>query len=198
MRLQRAVLARDQDVLVGAGGHLHVPVGREYRRLVESLAGRVVLLAVLIARLRVARHDDSGLGALDPRQPRVACLDEVAVLLLQGVLTHVPHVPLLVLRVVVEGPLDRGPVLGHGIPHHRGRDAQDLLGLTGHDLVVDLGGRPTHALVVVRRARLEGPVSVVDRRDEVRRVDRGLVGPVNRGQGRRRCRSTGRRGGGCR
>src|SRR5438046_4547214 len=84
--------------------------------LVEGLTGWVVLLPVAVARLRIAGHDDSRLGAVDARLPRVACLDEVSVVQLEGVLAHVPDVALLVLRVPVEGPLDRTSAFGDGIP----------------------------------------------------------------------------------
>src|SRR5205823_4402471 len=139
--------------------------------LVEGLTGWVVLLPVAVARLRIAGHDDSRLGAVDPRLPRVACLNEMSVLQLQRVLAHVPDVALLVLRVPVEGPLDRAPVFGNRIPDDCAADAEDPLGLTSHDLIVGLRSLSTNPLVVKNRAGLERPVPVVDGGDEVRRVD---------------------------
>src|SRR4051812_39661563 len=94
-------------------------------RLVQGLSWRVVLLPVGVADPRMAGHDDPGLPALDPRQPRIAGPDHAAMLLLQRELAHVPDVALLVLRVVVEGPLDRDPALGYRVPHDGGLDAED-------------------------------------------------------------------------
>ena len=51
------------------------------------------------------------------------------------------------------------PVLGDGVANDGARDAEDLLGLMRHDLVVGLRGRPAHALVVEGRAGLQGPGS---------------------------------------
>src|SRR6266545_561384 len=92
--------------------------------LVESLTGWVVLLPVAVARLRVAGHDDSGLRAVDPCLPGIACSDEVSMLQLEGFLAHVPDVALLVLRIPVEGALDRAPVFGDRIPDDRASDAE--------------------------------------------------------------------------
>src|SRR5207244_523907 len=91
LRLERAVLAGDQQPGVLAavrrrGGAVEAQdVG-----LVEGLAGRVVLLPVRVAGLRVAGHDDPRLGALDPRLPRVARGDKTTVLLFERLLAHVP------------------------------------------------------------------------------------------------------------
>src|SRR5207237_5770453 len=91
LRLKRAAL----------GGHQHAlerPVGNGDRaaaedpRLVERLPRRVVLLTVGVARARVAGHDDSGLRAVDAGLPRVARLDQAAVVSLARQLTHVPDV----------------------------------------------------------------------------------------------------------
>src|SRR5207247_8051279 len=139
----------------------HAHVTSETPRLVESLAGRVVLLPVGVARLGVARDDDSRLSAFDPRLPGVACLDEAAVLELEGVFAHVPDVALLVLRVPVEGPLDRASVLGDRVPDDGALDAEDPFGPMGDHLVVGLWGRSADALVVEGRARLERQVAVV-------------------------------------
>jgi hypothetical protein len=81
----------------------------EDTRLVERLARRVVLLPIGFARLWVGRHDDARLRAVDPRFPRVAGLDETTALQLEGVLTHVPDVAVLVLGVPIEGPFHRAP-----------------------------------------------------------------------------------------
>jgi hypothetical protein len=132
-----------------------------------------------------------GWAPLTPASHESLCLDEAAVLQLERGLAHVPDVALLVLRIPVECPLDRLPVLGDRVPHDRGRDAEDLLGCMRDDLVVGLRGRSADALVMKPRARLERQVTVVDRRDEVRRVDRGRVGSVNRRQLRRRHRRAG-------
>ena len=81
--------------------------------------------------------------------------------------------------------LDRGPVLGNGVPDDRGSDADDLLGPMGDDLVVGLRGGPANPLEVKAGTRLQREVAVVDRGDEVRGLDRRRVGPVNRRELRR-------------
>src|SRR5919204_3569259 len=79
LRLERAALAgHEQPRVLAAVGNRYGPIEAQHARLVEGLAGRVVLLPVGIARLRVAGHDDAGLAALDARQPRVAGPDHLA------------------------------------------------------------------------------------------------------------------------
>jgi hypothetical protein len=163
--------------------------------LVERLTGRVVLLPVAVAMPRVRRHDDAGLRAVDSRFPGVACPYEASVLELERVLAQVPDVALLVLRVVVEGPLDGAAALRDRVAHDGAADAEDLLGLTGHDLVVGLGGVPAAAPEMESGAGDERPVRVVHLRHEVGRVDRGSVWlPDRRQSGRGRRRGRGRRG----
>jgi hypothetical protein len=123
----------------------------------------------------------TGLAAVHPRQPGGARLDEAAVLALERELAHVPDVALLVLGVVVEGPLDRRAVLGHGVAHDRGLDAEYPLGPVGDDLVVGLRRRSLDTPVVEPRARDEGQVAIVGPGDEVGRIDVRVVAPVNRG-----------------
>ena len=191
LRLERAELAGDEGPLEGPVRHLDGAAVAEDVGFVESFAGRVVLLPVAVTRPRIGGHDDSGLGAVDSGPPGVARLGEPSVLPLERVLTHVPDVALLVLGVEVEGPLDRPAALGHRIPDDRALDAQNLFRLSGHDLIVDLRSLSARALEVESRARLQGPVTVVDRDDEVRRVDRGGVGSVNRRQVGRRSQCCG-------
>src|SRR3954447_6626094 len=69
LRLQRAALACDQHVVEGAEGPGQRPGQPKDAGLVEGLAGRVVLLAVGVARPRVGGQDDPGLCALDARLP---------------------------------------------------------------------------------------------------------------------------------
>src|SRR5919108_1739304 len=180
----RSRLNRAQRLLVGALGDRDGSAAPQHAGLIERVA-RVVLLAILVALLRVARHDDSRLRALDAALPGVAHLDEVAVLELARVLPHVPDVPVLVLGVPVEGLLDRPPVGGDGVAHHRAGDTENLNRPWGDDHVVPLGGGAVlrHALVVEAGARLEREVRVVDRGDEVRRIDLRRVGAVDRRQG---------------
>jgi hypothetical protein len=109
--------------------------------------------------------------AVDPRFPRIAGLDETTALQLEGVLTHVPDVAVLVLGVRIEGPFHRD-VLGDRVPNDRRRDAEDHLRLVRHDLDVGLRRGSADAVIRVGRSRLERPVGIVDRLDEVRRIDR--------------------------
>src|SRR5215211_1519127 len=159
LRLERAPLGGDEQALEAAVGHRRAAVEAENARLVQGLSRRVVLLPVGIADLWVSGHDDSGLPAAYPGQPRIARLHEAAMLLLERELAHVPDVPLLVLRVVVEGPLDRLAVLGHGVTHDDRLDALDRLRSVRHHLVVGLRGLALHAGVMERRARYEGQVA---------------------------------------
>ena len=98
---------------------------------------------------------------------------------IEGVLAHVPHVALLVLRVPIERSLHRLPMLGDRVPDHRAPDAENGLGLMSYDLIVGLRGLSADAHVVQGGARLEGQVAVVDRGDEVRPVDRRRVAPMD-------------------
>src|SRR5690349_19403039 len=52
LRLQWAPLTGDQHVVVGPGRHGHALGVAQHPRLVEGVPGRVVLLAVRLARLR--------------------------------------------------------------------------------------------------------------------------------------------------
>src|SRR4029453_9546454 len=92
------------------------------------------LLPIGFARPWGGRHDDARLRAVDPRFPRVAGLDETTALQLEGVLTHVPDVAVLVLGVPIEGPFHRGTVLGDRVPNDRRPDAEDHLRPVSHDL----------------------------------------------------------------
>src|SRR5436305_7144992 len=65
LRLERAELARHERPLERAVRHRDRPAIAEHVRLVESLAPRVVLLSVVVARPRVGGHDDPRLGAAD-------------------------------------------------------------------------------------------------------------------------------------
>src|SRR4051794_32076440 len=66
LRLQRAALARDQQArVIAAVRNGRAPVEAQHARLVERLAGRVVLLPVGVSGLGMAGHDDPGLAALD-------------------------------------------------------------------------------------------------------------------------------------
>ena len=101
-----------------------------------------------------------GCGAVDAGLPRVARLHEPAVLELPRVLAHVPDVARLVLRVPVEGLLDRRAALGHGVADDGAVDPEDPLRLVGDDLVVGLRRLAVlgDALVVEAGARLERQV----------------------------------------
>jgi len=121
-----------------------------------------------------------GLAPFTPCLPRVVGPDEAAMFQLEGVLPHVPDVALFVLRIPVVGSLERLPVLGDRIPDDRAPDSEDLLGLIGHDHVVDLRRLSLEAPVVEGRAWREREVAVVDSGDEVRRVDLGRIAAVKR------------------
>ena len=69
LRLGRTALARHKHVLEGAEGDGALAAETQDACLVERLAGRVVLLPVGVAWLRVGGHDDPGLGAIDARLP---------------------------------------------------------------------------------------------------------------------------------
>src|SRR5438067_9337192 len=138
LRLQRAVLARHERPFERAVRDADRAADSEHARLVERFAARVVLLPVAVARPWVCGHDDSGLRAVDAGSPRVARPDEAAVAELEGVLSQVPDVPLLVLSVEVQRALDRARVLGDGVSDNRGANAEDLPRLERHHLVVCL------------------------------------------------------------
>src|SRR5919204_2859986 len=114
--LEGAAFARDQDAGESTVWHCHGAREVEHPGLVESLAGRVILLPVRVAGPRVGRHDDARLGLVDAGLPRIARLDEPAVPALERELPHVPHVALPVLRIPVKRSLDRNSVLGHRVP----------------------------------------------------------------------------------
>src|SRR6266487_4170679 len=69
LRLERATLAGDQNAIEPAVRHLHAAAQAENARLVEGLSGRVVLLPVSVTGLRIGRHDDPRLGAVDTGLP---------------------------------------------------------------------------------------------------------------------------------
>ena len=110
-----------------------------------------------------------GLPPLTPA-PTSRCLDEVTVLALQRVLAHVPNVALLVLAYQSK-VRSTGTRARRRCRERRCRGLRGSLRLMRHDLVVGLRGRSAHALVVEGRPGYQGPVPVVDRPDEVRRVD---------------------------
>jgi hypothetical protein len=62
LRLERAEVVRNEDVLERALRDLDACLEAENACLVERLAGRVVLLPVAETRARVRQHDDPGLG----------------------------------------------------------------------------------------------------------------------------------------
>src|SRR5262245_55954249 len=127
LRLERTELARHDRLLEGAVRHRNRAALAEHVRLVQRLAGRVVLLPVAVAGLRVRRHDDPRLRAVDAREPRVARPDEAAVPPLERVLPEIPNVPVFVLRVVVERQLDRVTAFRDGVADNRRVDAEDVL-----------------------------------------------------------------------
>src|SRR4029453_171601 len=176
LRLERAVLARDQCMVVAAVQHRHRPAFAEHRGLVERFARRVVLLAVLVSRLRVGRHDDPRLRPVDAGAPRVAGLDEAPVLELERVLSEVPDVPVLFLGVEVERALDRPSAFGDRVADDGRGDAEDLLRPAGDDLLVHLRRPAPHAAVEERRTRPERGGRVVEGLDEGRGVDLRRVG----------------------
>ena len=86
----------------------------------------VVLLAVPVARAGLGRHDDARLRAVYTRLPGALGADDLAVLILLGVLTEVPDCAVVMLGVPVEGVLDDLAVATYGVvnldaryPEHR-------------------------------------------------------------------------------
>src|SRR4029450_3533586 len=92
----------------------------------------VVLLPVGVADRRVGLHDDPGQRPVDPGLPRALGALDLAVLVVLGVLAHVPDVAVAVLGVPVVGVLGDLVVHAHGVAHHHDRDPHDDLLLVGH------------------------------------------------------------------
>src|SRR3954469_15128150 len=142
LRLQRAALEGDERPPEAAVGDRHGPAPADDPGLVERLTGRGVLLAVGVAAPRAARHDDPRPPALDAALPRVARAHEAPVAPLERQLAHVPDVVVTILRVVVEGPLDRPAALGDRVAYDGAADAEDPLGPVQHHRVVGLRRPP--------------------------------------------------------
>src|SRR5262249_51440627 len=147
----------------------------KHASLVERASRRVVLLAVNGPGARSPAHDDARLGPVHTGLPGVACADQATVLPFERVLAHVPDVSALVLRVPVERALDRSSVLGNRVAHDRAANPEYPLDLTRHDHVVRLPRPVFNPSKVKRGAGPERQVTVVDGRDEVRRIDRGRI-----------------------
>src|SRR5918995_7096488 len=116
-------------------------------------------------------HDDPRLGSVDPSLPRALCAHHLAVLVLLGVLTEVPHGAFLVLGEPVVGRFDELVAFPFPVIYHDALHTHYLLGLVGdahlaalYVPLVDEGG-----------ARLEGEVLIVYLGGELGRVDVGSV-----------------------
>src|SRR5262245_6099094 len=138
-RPRRNVQAREEPAHAGRAGGV----------------GRVVILPVDGAGSRPTAHDHARLGAVDTRLPRIACTHETAVLQLERVLAHVPDIPLLVLRIPVERPLERLSALRDGVAYDGASHAEDVLDLMRHDHVVRLCDAVADAAIVEGRPGLE-------------------------------------------
>src|SRR6185436_9718536 len=127
--VDRAVLEREQRPLEKAVRRPHGAAAAEHLGLVHGVPGRV-LLPVGITAVRVGEHDDAGLAVADAGLPGPVVLHPASVLEVARVLAEVPDVPLLVLRVPVEGAL-----LGLAL---REDPVQDHCGLDSHDALLPM------------------------------------------------------------
>ena len=116
-----------------------------------------------------------GLGSFQAGLPGIARANESTILQFERVLAHVPDVPLLVLRVPVEGTLDRLSVLRNRVTHDRAANPKHALDLTRHDHVIRLGGRVADSPKMKCRSGFQREVTVVDLLDKVRWMDRRRV-----------------------
>src|SRR3712207_1965070 len=168
--LERCPLPGLQRVLEGTVRDRHRCVQAEYLGHVHGLAW-VVLLMVALSHLRVGRHYDARLGPIHPGLPRTLRANDLAVLVLLGVLPEVPDGAFLILGEPVVGAFDKLAVLPFLVVDHYALHAHYPLGI-GCDrhlavlcaTLVDEGG-----------ARLEGEVLVVDRGGEFGGVNLGCV-----------------------
>src|SRR4051794_38999486 len=178
--VDRAVLEREQRPLEEAVRRTHGAAGAEHLGLVHGMPRRV-LLPVYIAAVRVGEHDDAGLTVADAGLPGPVVLYPAPVLEVARVLPEVPDVPLLVLRVPVEGALLGLALREDPVQDHRRLDAHDALLAVRHLDRVELA-RPAvvaDAPVAKDGPRLERQPGVVDRAAGVRRVKGRVVGRCN-------------------
>src|SRR6185312_3628934 len=105
--------------------------------------------------------------SISARQPATLGAHHLTVLILLGVLPQVPDVPLLVLRVPVEGLLLQLSVHEDAVQNHGGADPKNALSVMSHDGHVDLGLTILHALEHEASARPERKEWVIHRWYEV-------------------------------
>ena len=147
---------------------------------------RGVLLTVVVADPRCRLHDVSRLGTIDPSRPRTVMSTGRQ---LRGKLTHVPDVPLIVLRVPVERVLfgrTRKRDLVANLDRH---DSIDRLGVVGHVHRVELCLLLEVSLVGEPRPRRQREIRVVDLRGVVKvsRAEGRADRPIGRPGGSHRC-----------
>src|SRR5712691_1411846 len=166
--LERRPLACLQGVFEPAVRNRDRLAPAEDRRHILGVA-RVVLLAIDVPDARIGFHHDAGLRAFDSGLPRPVAANPLAVDEVRRVLAEVPDVPMLVLRVPVEGLLLTLAPDQYLIEDDGRTDAEDHL-----RLVRDEDGNPARLSFLgpaeeEGRARSEREVLVVDPADEVAR-----------------------------
>src|SRR6185436_17273776 len=162
--VDRAVLEREQRPLEEAVRRPCGASAAEHLGLVHGVPGRV-LLPVGIAAVRVGEHDDAGLAVADAGLPGPVVLYPAPVLEVARVLAEVPDVPVLVLRVPVEGALLGLALREDPVQDHRRLESHDALLPVRHPDRVELARLAAVADAPIAKdgPRLERQPGVVDR-----------------------------------